>query len=528
MKTAQVLSLLIAFIFPLKISAANDNVAGSIWNYPSRSVAEVVSWFTTINTTPAQTSPTVLGTEDLSEKPILEVAAASSGLGTKLDSTGATLDELYLDYQQVLSETVLIGLQWDNLTVAELTQSIDKQNAILSETSETVDWLSRAWGWPQLDTIKTQVNSVKTNLATVRSIASTSGMLPVAYDQLKSTAQQLESVVSLVGVKTSDSSEASLFGRFGLARDQAAQLDGYEVELEDALKNADFKNLSQTEVSIMNINQIPQVSVVLESDSKNKALGLLAIIQANRLMMAQDRGQTITTTWLEENTSERLVFKTLVANPSLLARQEIAVKYYLPSEIQETDIMHHDSTVLIGKDEERNQLFVEGRVVVAAGGARLVVVESLDKWQLDSSSIESSRSQAVQLLNSLANSPKFVHAVELKGDIDVAATKVLGIETSRLTPLERIKTTRQLMAQLSNMNNNVTQLQNLTKSDLGQARQALSGWEEMILGVSGLMFIVMGVIVFYQPTKYFRWSRQPKPTVSNFNVFSDGIATSDL
>lgn len=522
MKTAQALLVMVLLYVPAGVRASGTDFAYNVWGYPNRAAEEIFSWFGSNTKNTLSSSPQVLGAEDLSQRPVVEDSVIYPNLDTKLDSTRASIEKLSSDYQQVLSESILIGLKWDELTVSDVTQSIDKQNAVLSSTSDALDWLSRAWGWSQLDTLRIKLNNIKVNLATVRSIASQSGMLPVAYDQLKSTAKELDLLVSEIGTATDLVKQNTLFGRYNQVHEASLQWDDLRLQLESP-----DVNLSRAMAQILDLNLIPNVSSVLSKDADNKKLGLMAIIQANKTLMSVDRGIAITSTWLEESATNTIVFRTLVANPSLLARKEVAVKYYLPLELSEDKIISHDSDVEIKLDPDRKQLFVAGKIMVAAGDTRNINVETSDVWYFDNALIESTRSQMSDIIDSLANAPQLAKVVALKATIESQLKEVENLQNQVQTPVVRIIAHRRVQSQMREVANELAQMKQLAATTGRQPWQT-AGWQDLVLSIGGIMLVVMGLSILNDPRVKFEWIRKINPDTGNFTVFSGGIATSDL
>ncbi len=527
MKTAQViLIILVLLCLPLDVSAANTDIANNVWTYPSRSVDEIVSWFKK-ETSPTPVVQQVLGVKDLSNAPVLQEFIETPDLGVKLDSTGSSLEKLYLDYQLILSETVLMGLNWDNLTVSDITQTIDKQIATLNSTTQSLESLSRSWGWSQTDTINTSVNSIKTGLATIRTITTTSGVATVAYDQLKLTVKELEAVTLLIGDKT-DVSTGSLYSKYNGVVAGVGKWNDLLAQLDTVLVSSDLSGLPKIEAQIVALNQIPKIASLLSKDQKSRALELASIINANKSLLAQDRGQTVVTTWLESNSLRNAAFKSLVVNPSVLARQEVLVKYYLPAELQETDIISQDPNLEIILDKEKGQLLVEGKIVMAANDRRIVTVETKDVWTFDITSLDGVNSQTVSLLDAMSGSANFVQAVSLKGKIIASIKKIQSLHQTSGAPEQRIKAYRQITLIAQDMNNNLVQLEQLTKTEANPSIRDLDSWKNIATIVAGAAFVVVGLGMIQNKGMSFKTSRKVKVKANNINVFTSGIATSDL
>jgi hypothetical protein len=526
MKTAQVIFIILVLLyFPVTVSAANTDIANNVWTYPSRSVDEIVSWFKK-ETTPTPSVQQVLGVKDLTNAPVIQEFIETPDLGVKLDSTGSSLEKLYLDYQLILSETVLMGLNWDNLTVSDITQTVDKQIATLNSTTQTLDALGRSWGWSQTDSINTSINSIKTGLGTVRTITTSSGVTPIAYDQLKAAVKELEAVTVLIGDK-SDTGTGSLYAKYSGVVAGVGKWNDLLAQLDNELVASSSAGLPKIESQVLALNQIPKIASLLSKERISRALELAAVINANKSLLAQDRGQTVVTTWLENAQSGNTVFKSLVVNPSILARQEVLVKYYLPAELQESDIVYHDPSLEITMDKEKGRLLAEGKIVMAANDRRIVTVETRDVWNFDSSSLDATNAQIVALLDAMSGSANFVQAVSLKGKIVANIKKIQLLQQNQGGPEQKIKTYRQIVLIAQDMNSNLSQLEKLTKMQSNPTVD-LDAWKNIATIVAGVAFVVVGLGMIQNKGMSFKYSHKAKVKANNINVFTSGIATSDL
>ena len=100
-------------------------------------------------------------------------------------------------------------------------------------------------------------------------------------------------------------------------------------------------------------------------------LGLKGLIQANETFLAKKAGSTVASTWLELGS---IVFKSLITNPSSLISQTVPLKYYLPPEVRDEDIISTDDDLTVKHDAEKDQYYVEGEFTLAAGQTKSVSV----------------------------------------------------------------------------------------------------------------------------------------------------------
>lgn len=520
MKTAHLASALILGVVilagPTGARAESGGLLGTIWDYPGRTFAAVDNMvygiFGWTKKIPDENQAVSL--EDLVGQPVIEIVQPEPvDLTSKIDSTGEALDRMYLGYQLVVGEAVLVGYNWDNLTVADVAQSTEKLNAIL-EGIKQLDWLTQSWGWEQLDAIAVQENLVRSDLVTLRSIVTTSGMLPVAYSELKSAVENLGVIQKLIGEKTDAADSQTLYGQYQQVRELAGEWDGLQSQ--------------PLEAKILALNRISGVDQILSFQGKNRVLGLMALAQANKTLLVANRGAAIATTWLEE---DPLVFKTLVSNSSPLARREIAVKYYLPREVREQDILSPDPNLQVRFDPDRHQYFAEGDLTIAAGDTRVAAIKISDLWQFDQGQVDRIRIQTSELVGSLEGGKAFVDGVALKSDIEVALAKIGDLQARAVTPDQRIAAFRQANSELAVASEKLGQIRHLVvkQGAAGNSWNVVRWGGGFVALGAGLSLAAWGVIVYVRRHvrgKAKAW--RPMPSVKRFNVFSNRIASSDL
>lgn len=526
MKTALVLLFTIVLFIPANAHAASNAVIENIWNFPYRATAQISSWIAPSSVTPI-VEEQVLGSSNLADQPVLEVSDTVPNLLTKLESSKATLERLALGYQQVLGESVLIGLKWDNLTVADVTQSIDKQNAILNDSTQSFDLLSKAWGWPMVDTLRAKTNTIKVNLASIRNITSQSGTLTIGYEQLKETAKAIEEIVTDIGEITDTEKVDTLYSKYNQVQNLAVEWDSLTEQINQKIINSDDLNLSKLTKQVLDLNTIPNISSFISKDPRNKKYDLLGIIEVNKMLMALDRGSVVSHTWLGEG-DKVILFKTLVTNPSLLARKEVPVRFYLPVELSQENVHLEDSNLQLRMDEGRKQLYIEGSVVVAANDTRLIVISTDDVWNFDLTQAATTRQQMQELVTAVANNPNLGKMLELKIGIENQLRQIEQLESKVLAPEERIQRHRQMGVLLDQVHQDLVKMQNLSNVSAVAIGSKYSQWQDAAIGVVGMMFVILGLSMFSDFKTKPVWAKRPKHSPKSFSVFSSNIASSDM
>ena len=545
-----------AFDIPPLNKLTLDELTEAVWSYSSRTFGEIDSL--TVKSldrtlqggnTDVPSSGQVAGVKEelpkLDDRPVVETSADhDQDLTTKLDSTGQTLDELKLNFQHATSDVGLIGLKWDSLAAADVTKSLDDTITLL-ESDHKLAGLIKSWGWLELGAIASQEVSVKGSLVTVRNIVGTAGMQPEAYTQLKSTLKTLEAIEGQIGEPADATGGATIFGRYKQTQDVVGQWNSQQGQLEQLLRDAASLSQNQlassTEASrkqVFALNQIAHAEAALDTHPKNKILDLLGLVLANKALLAQDQGETLTRTWLEEGS---VVFKTLVTNPSPLGRREVAIRYYLPAEVKEADLLGHDSAVAIQLDADKHQYYVTGNLTVAAGDTRIVLVRTADIWQISPERLASTRQQAAELVQSLANNPRYVHGVTLKSDIEVALNNIAALQSQVQTPEQKISAFRGAAGEWATVDAKLGELQQLVEPGSATTR-----WQSLVAGVNQpaaawLVLVVIGLGLLAAAVRVFLpgdaistakrrspWRSKTRAQVRQFRPFSEAIASSDL
>lgn len=524
-----------------------EEITNAIWNYSSRTFAQIDSLAIQGLDRVTQATPAEAPlTGQVAGAKVIETESNPLDLITKLDSTGQTLDQLQLSYQRATSDIGLIGLKWDSLEAGEATTSLDETIALLDSPKE-IDWLTKSWGWPELSAISSKSLLAKGSLVTVRNIIATSGMQPEAYANLKSALKSLEAIEQLVGEGVDVAGKPTLFGRYNQAQGVAREWNNQLVELDKLLRDEDKLAESEMQLAtqdvlkrVLALNQIPNADLILSDQFHNKILGLIGLVNANKDLMAQDQGLTLTTTWLEEG-STTVVFKTLVTNPSPVSRQGVAIRYYLPAEIKNDDlIVDHSPEVTINLDADRHQYYVAGDLTVAAGDTRTVTVSTNDIWRVSKDQVASIRQQAAQLVQALENTSHYAQGVTLKSDIEVALDKIDTTQGTARTPEQRIIAFREGSLQLAIASEKLIQLQQVGDSLLMRSWHSLmaqEGSSAKWLGVVAVGLVLLASAAWallhedgnvVSDGKSTRRRGRPSLGPRQFQPFSEAIASSDL
>lgn len=456
-------------------------VVNSVWGYSGRTLGGIDSltfnvWDRSVQLL-ADYTTVVEASKNLADQPVIEtVSDPVPDLSTKLDSTTESLSQLSLNYQKVTSEVGLLGLKWSSLQDLDATQSLDELILALGPDKQ-LTWLTKAWGWPQLSTIVSQTAQAKENLVKMRQIVGTTGLQPIAYLQLKPALKNLESAQRLIGESSDTVKNQTVYGQYKRTQELTAAWNMRQDQLADLLAQGNKipsdqldAKASEATLSVLALNQIPHAAKFLAKQPKNKILDLIALVQANKALLAQDTGEPVVGTWLEENP---LIVRTLVANPSAVTSQQVAVKYYLPVEVKDRDILNHDPDLEIKFDSPKGKYLVSGNLALASADAKTVTVKIADMWQFDQTGSTSNQI---------------------------------------MTPQQRIVAFRQ--------NTIPAEVKAASTSTNGDKLTSLSG--KLLLAMGGIMVTAAAVLALLA------LSRRRIAPVRQFHAFSKSITSSDL
>lgn len=459
--------------------------------------------------------------EQLVNQPIItnSISEETPDLSQKLDNTSESLSQLYIDHQHVVSKVGLVGLNWEKLSSSEVVSVLDELIKVIGRESDSqgstlgqIAWLKKSWDWAELDDIYSQTKSAQTSLVTIRTLVSTSGKQATAYSELKLALKNLESAEKLIGESTDAAGTRTAYGRYKYVQGLAAAWGGKEQQVNKILlawNKTDEKQIKSQSDSIykevMVLNQIPKADKALASYAKdispakqlkNRVLGILGLINANKTLLAKNQGSTLSSTWLEEGS---VVFKTLVTNPSNLISQDVPLKYYLPAEVKEEDIIEHDPEVELKYDAEKGQMYAEGTITVAAGETKTISVRVDDKWQITQTEVDSMKTQVAELSKPLEKTAYFAQGVTLSSDINASLDKAISLQEAAVTPEQKIRAYREAEIEMASAQEKLAKLQELvtqagstgTLFGFVGGAQVLAVWGLIIIVVAGFVFLAL-------------------------------------
>lgn len=512
------------------------------WNYSSRSLSSFGSLITDIW---SRDSRTLTGTdsanlayslseikeikrinqenrlllEQLINKPIVKTfidETPTPKLSDKLNQTTTAAANLYSGIQNLKSRSLILQQKWPTLTENEIKSelltllSVLKQDNNQKDTNiiSTTNWLKTSWNNPVLLSLSDQALAIQSSIEILLNDINLygKGTNTLSFDTATSHIQKLD---ELIGTSLASSSDTSLYGFIKKTTEQIAFLDKQTAEglkilteiKKDSTKDQS-STISQYENTILASNQLPQVDSFFVKSLKNtntptnKVLGLLAIIDTNRLLLASNTGQAVKNIWLEEGS---IVFRAVAINPSATISQKVSVKYYLPTELKKEQIISHDPELIIDYDPVENALFASGEVTLTPLETRTFLVEVEDIWSFKQEEIDSLKTQVNELTAVLKNTSYLAQATNIKTDIMVTLDKIMLRQQQAITPENRIRTYRESSLEVNGIEEKINSLKELalqangSGSIFGFAKgiQPITLWGIVLIIIAGFAFLTM-------------------------------------
>ncbi len=460
--------------------------------------------------------------EQLVNEPIIQnfiEEEETPDLGEKLEQTKSVANALYVNNQYLRSKASLLVTKWSGMNEKELLSNVMELSAMLGDEGDSdnkgtifgqISWLNQAWGWDATEDIYQQAVAINDVLTGTQYRLGSYGKTSYAYSEISGLVNSIDRLETLVGDSADSSRQRTLFGKIKEIKDLADILENRREDIDNVLarwnstESSDrASRISTLYNKILAINRLPKVSRVLGSSTytdssdekslKNKLFSLKGLIQANETFLAKKAGSTIASTWLELGS---IVFKSLITNPSSLISQTVPLKYYLPLEVREEDIISTDEDLTVKYDAEKDQYYVEGEFTLAAGQTKTVSIQVNDIWVITEELVGSLRKQAEELSRPLERTSYFAQGVTLKSDIDVSLDKIIELQKVAITPEQKIRAYREADIELEAVYAKMDKLQELV-TEAGSIG-ALFGFvgSTQTLAVWGIIIIVAGGFIF--------------------------------
>ncbi len=493
-----------------------NNNTGTITNNTTSNIAS--DQLTNLITITAENRKLI---EQLVNKPVVKTyidEAASTSLQSKIEKTRNLTTRLYTNIQDLKSRAELLDLKWEKLPPEEIRSELETFNKILKEDTfrentsllASTDWLKTAWDSTIALNLSDQAQAAQSRLENLINDLTLFGKKgsPIAF---KSALSHIKNLDHLLGTSLAGASDTTLFGFLRRVSDLAIAFDkqteaGNKILdlLADSNTPSDIDgSINSLTGQVLNSNQLPSANFFLENPlkneknaRKNKVLGLLALIDTNRLFLAGKTGQVVKNIWLVEGS---VIFRAVASNPSSTISQKVTVKILLPPEVKREQIIKADPALTIDFDTTENALFATSEIDLAPRETRTFLVEVEDIWTYNDEEIKSLRDQSAKLVTAVKGTSFYSQALSLESDVDVALTKIMLHQKQATTPENRIRTYRESQLEMVGIQEKINGLKQLTNQATASTSifgfvggvQAIAVWGLIVVVVGGFIFLAI-------------------------------------
>ena len=495
-------------------------LAQDVWNHNPRKLTESGSNLSEIERIVKENR---IMLERLVNKPIVQNFIEEDGpeLSQILPQSRTTLDELYLDTQVVASKMGVVMLSWEDLTGEEIEGTLGELQATVGNEEDKagsdsvigqLDWVVDTWDWEIARTARAQAVELSRRLVGAERSLKGVGGFKAAYQKAKSALAQVEVLEKTVGSGEDGTEGKTVYSQLAEVIDLAQKWDQHQARVDKLLTGWNVQKavelqgeIEMVKSDVLAVNRVPKGSIAIneafganevDKKLKNKLLALRGLIDLNRRYIVSGAGDGMAYTWLEEGS---VIFKSVVTNPSKIIGQEVEVKYYLPPEVREEDILDKDEGLEVKYDSEKDQYYVEGKFLLKASESRTLAVRVEDIWVITDEEINSLKNQAEELARPLEKTAFFAQGVTLKSDIDVALDKITVLIKTAITPEQKIRSYREAQIEMGGVKIKMEKLKDLvvqasaTGGLLGfvGGAQALAVWGLIIILLAGFVFLAV-------------------------------------
>ncbi len=485
-------------------------------------LANLSSVSTNVNT--VHTQVTGIDTKmDTVTADVLGISTQVSTVSAKIDVLTTKVDNLATSVSGVATNVTSLLSHWSTYTMSDVITKLTSLETSLGTSSNTcvdltvfgyltcVENNGGGGGGGNDAAILAAATAAAADAAALRTELDYNGKSTTAYADLQNLKSNITTMQTLIGGSSDASSATTLFGRIKDVRETIANLDTSGAGLSDLL--AKWGDTSATEIyskvkdlseKIDAVNTVSDVSSILTLSKanaddmlvlKNKVLELRALTQLNKTLLQDGATKPVVQLWMEEGS---IIFKTLITNPSS-SSQSVPVKFYLPKEAGEKDIMKIDTELTAHYDPDQDAVYVGGNFTLASHQTKIVSIEVTDIWKVTDAELLSLRTQADELFKPLEKTSYFAQGSTLKSDITAALDTAKQVQADAKTPEARIKAYRDATSQVKRAKEDMASMKTLVTqagsagSLLGSVGgiQTVGTWGLIIILTTGFVFLAL-------------------------------------
>jgi hypothetical protein len=463
--------------------------------------------------------------ETLINSPVITSGTGDSfnpdSLNTQLTQAQDYLNQIYANTQSLVSRLGLLLLNWDTLTQTELTQEVEDLLELLgndpnasnydSSVIYQLNWFTSNWSNPTTNNTYADTFNSLTNLSEALNQLKVTGKSNESNTLLSTALSYLENTEARLGNLSSAPGTSTLYGFIKLLNQYIETLSQADQDLANLIANWSTYNtdeldsqLDRLQSTVVTANQIPDYADILESRGtssseqlQNRALALRALIALNQRLIGNGGNNPIQIVWIESD-GEHIVFQVAAYNPSSES-QPFDLRFTLPKELVQDDILEQVGSISVAYNPEVELFEATGSLTLKGKELSLHAIKTNDFFTLPGEVLDTLRTQAADLLDSLDGTAFYTQGAALKSDIDASLTKIAENQSGLVSPLDRIATYRANLLELETVKEKLAGLVDLvnqataTNSIFGFVGgiQAVSVWGIILIVIAGFVFLTI-------------------------------------
>ncbi len=447
--------------------------------------------------------------EEIINKPIYKILGddiPEIKLQDKIDETTAATSNLFSGVQNLKSRTQLLAKKWPELTENDIKSELTIISSIFTQDLNqkdsniiaTTNWLKNSWDSPLMVNLSDEAQATQSQFGNLLNDTISFGKFSSA-NVLVSALDHIRKFEDLVGTSLAKSTDQSLYGYLKRMTDQVSL---YESLTQDGMKIlseiSEDPSINQSapiyrlNSAVLGINHVPSPAVFFSTvatplANENKILDLLALVDTNKILLSGKTGQVIKNIWMEKN--ENIIFKAIATNTSRTQSQKVMVRFSLPAEINNEQLINHDPVLAVNYDRIESSLVVSAELLLDPLETKSMMVEVEDIWRFNPSELASLKNEVSDITSYFSNTQESLKVSELKNEIVTSVDKIIKDQLLAITPESKISTFRESSLELNRIEGKIISLKSLA---LG------SNANESVLGISGTFKTVpfKGIIIF--------------------------------
>lgn len=458
--------------------------------------------------------------EKIVNKPIIEnvLEDTTPDLSVKIKDSRAIANQLFVNNQFLTVQTATLNSKWNSMSGRDALDFVISLSNLVGEPADSssantmfaqANYLSDSWNWEENQAVLAKLTSIQKSLTYLQSGLVDYQKTPNMAYSAKSLVKDSLALEKSIGTTTDKADKKTVFSKILSTEVLVTKLDEKDAQVKLVLgeytKNKDINAVSgrigELKNQIIALNKVPSVNSMVtssklidEKSTKNTLLSLVGVLNSNKKLLALGADQTLVNSWLELGS---IVFKTIATNPSTLITQDVEIKYYLPAEIKQEDVLKTDAGLEAKYDAEKGQMYVTGKFSLTPNQTRTFEIHTKDIWEVTPAEIASLRTEVADLFKPLEKTAFFAQGISLKSDAISALDQIESVQAAAVTPEDKIRSYREADILRKNVETKIAALRELVAqaSSAGSmlgfvgGSQTIAVWGLIIIIATG--FVVM-------------------------------------